>query len=94
MWERPVKYSFIIFVIPSLRQKSAGKSIITEDLRKCFTGCARSGIVPIFLVDSDNWKHSELSDDISWIKSLRDKLTWNIENIGKERQELLKISEA
>lgn len=94
LWEKPVKYSFVIFIIPSSHQKSAGKSVITEELRKCFTGCARSGIVPIFLVDSDNWNHPELSDDISWIKNLRDKLIWNIENIGKERQDLLKISEA
>lgn len=89
--EKPVKYSFIIFIIPSALQKTAGKSILTEELKKCLTSCTRGGIVPIFLVDSNNWEHPEMSDDISWIRGLREKMIWKISNVGKDRRELLEI---
>jgi hypothetical protein len=33
-----------------------------------------------------------MSDDISWIKGLREKMMWHIANIGKSRKELLEIT--
>ena len=92
LWEQPVKYSFVIFIIPSANQKSAGQSVLTEELKKCLTSCTREGIIPIFLVDSDNWEHPEMSDDISWIRGLREKMMWRIANVGKDRRELLEIT--
>mgnify|MGYP004506046123 CR=1 FL=1 len=88
-WEQLVQYKVVIFVVSPIVGNSVQPSILNDILKQSVKNSERFGILPIFLVDDENWKDEKTNSDISFLHGIKDKNVWKVINVGKElRMEL------
>ena len=84
-----MQYKVVIFVVSPIVGNSVQPSILNDILKQSVKNSERFGILPIFLVDDENWKDEKTNSDISFLHGIKDKNVWKVINVGKElRMEL------
>lgn len=85
------RYSLIFFIVPPATSSGMQLSVLSEELKRIMVNSARYGIIPVFLVDSETLTDVKNSEDAAYLGDVQNKSVWHIQNVGKDRGELLDI---
>ena len=67
--------------------------VLNDILKQSIRNSERFGVLPIFVIDNENWKDGKSNPDITFIKEIHDKNTWEILNVGKNSESRLDFLE-
>ena len=93
LWEQLIPYKIVIFIISPATANSVQPSVLNDILKQSIRNSERFGVLPIFVIDNENWKDGKSNPDITFIKEIHDKNTWEILNVGKNSESRLDFLE-
>lgn len=83
-WEELVRYKIVIFIVSPKAGNIVQPSVLNDLLKQSIKNSERFGILPVFLVDDENWKDKKTNSDVAFLYEIQEKNIWKVLNIGKD----------
>ena len=91
LWEKPLPYNIIIFIVPNIIGSGSQPSVLNDELKRILMNVSHYGIIPVFLVSSNTWDDIKNSSDVAYLHNVQNKSIIRISHVGKNNEESLDI---
>lgn len=91
LWEKPVPYNIIIFIVPNIIGSGSQPSVLNDELKRILMNVKHYGIIPVFLVSSSTWDDIKNSSDVVYLHNVQNKSIIRISHVGKNNEESIDI---